>query len=108
MPKVVKTFARQQLNELSININIAGRVYPISVKPSEEASLRAAGKLIQDKLQQYSEQFALRDNQDALAMFALEIANELQKHKNQDYLMDAEIEKELIQMDQLLAHVHLK
>ncbi len=96
------------MNELSIHINIAGRVYPISVKPSEEAGLRAAGKLIQDKLQQYSEQFALRDNQDALAMFALEIANELQKLKSRDDEIDEQIDHELNQMDQLLAHVHLK
>lgn len=107
MPEVVKPFAQQQLNELSININIAGRVYPITVTPAEEAGLRAAGKLIQDKLQQYSSQFALRDNQDALAMFALEIANELQKIKHQEKLVDDQIEKELTAIDQLLTHVKL-
>ncbi|MBC7383436.1 MAG: cell division protein ZapA [Bacteroidia bacterium] len=95
------------MNELSININIAGRVYPITVTPGEEADLRSAGKLIQDKLQLYSEQFALRDNQDALAMFALEIANELQKTKNRGNLADAEIEKELNQTVQLLTPIQL-
>lgn len=93
------------MNELSININIAGRVYPITVTPAEEADLRAAGKLIQDKLQQYSEQFAVRDNQDALAMFALEIANELQKNKTRGNLADARIENELNRLEQLLMHV---
>ena len=107
MPEVVKPFARQQLNELSININIAGRVYPITVTPAEEAGLRSAGKLIQDKLQLYSEQFALRDNQDALAMFSLEIANELQKLKSRETALDAHIEKELDQIEQLLTHVKL-
>jgi hypothetical protein len=41
--------------------------------------VRAAGKLVNDKLQSYAEQFSLRDNQDGLAMFAIEIATQYEK-----------------------------
>jgi cell division protein ZapA len=95
------------LNELSINIHIAGRVYPLSVNSKEEATLRNAGKLIQDKLQQYSEQFNLRDQQDALAMFAIEIANENLLLKQQVLNQAKETEQELDRMEQLLKHVQL-
>lgn len=69
--------------------------------------MRNAGKLIQDKLQQYSEQFNLRDQQDALAMFAIEIANENLLLKQQVLNQAKETEQELDRMEQLLKHVQL-
>lgn len=107
MPKVVKPFYQQQLNELSINIHIAGRVYPLSVNATEEVHLRAAGKLIQDKLQAYAEQFNLRDQQDALAMFAIEIANENMALKRQKAASEQDTEIELSEIESLLKHIQL-
>jgi cell division protein ZapA len=95
------------LNELSINIHIAGRVYPLSVNATEEVHVRAAGKLIQDKLQAYAEQFNLRDQQDALAMFAIEIANENSALKRQMAASEQETKIELSEIESLLKHVQL-
>jgi cell division protein ZapA len=95
------------LNELSINIHIAGRVYPLTVNSNEESNLRVTGKLIQDKLQQYSEQFNLRDQQDSLAMFAIEIANENLALKQQLLNNAKETDEELEQITQLLKHIQL-
>lgn len=95
------------MNELSINIHIAGRVYPLSVKAEEEIHLRTAGKLIQDKLHEYSSQFNLRDQQDALAMFALEIATENLALKRQQSMSDMENQSALNQVEDLLKHVQL-
>ncbi|MCF8254775.1 MAG: cell division protein ZapA [Bacteroidia bacterium] len=95
------------MNELSINIHIAGRVYPLTVHSNEEINLRAAGKLIQDKLQDYSKQFNLRDQQDALAMLAIEIANENLALKRQIAQSAQDTEKELDEINQLLKQVQL-
>lgn len=95
------------MNELSINILIAGRVYPLTVNSNEESNLRVTGKLIQDKLQQYSEQFNLRDQQDSLAMFAIEIANENLALKQQLLNNAKETDEELEQITQLLKHIQL-
>lgn len=95
------------MNELSINIHIAGRVYPLTVNSNEESNLRVTGKLIQDKLQQYSEQFNLRDQQDSLAMFAIEIANENLALKQQLLNNANETDEELEQITQLLKHIQL-
>lgn len=95
------------MNELSINIHIAGRSYPLTVQSQEEEKLRAAGKLIQDKLQQYSEQFNLRDQQDALAMFALEIATENLALQHKLEANEAETAMELEQTERLLSHIQL-
>lgn len=95
------------MNELSININIAGRAYPLTVTKEEEQNLRAAGKLIQEKLQQYSAQFNLRDQQDALAMFAIEIANENSALRKQLAAEAGETDKKLGEIEQMLSHIQL-
>ncbi|OYU95377.1 MAG: cell division protein ZapA [Bacteroidetes bacterium B1(2017)] len=95
------------MNELSINIHIAGRVYPLTVNSNDEENLRTAGKLIQDKLQLYSKQFNLRDQQDALAMFAIEIANENLALKQKLHEQAVETEHELDHVVQLLKHIQL-
>jgi len=95
------------LNELSINIHIAGRAYPLTVTDAEEANVRAAGKLIQDKLNVYQKQFALKDQRDALAMLALELATENRTLKEAAELANQDLQKELDSMQQLLAHVQL-
>ncbi len=95
------------MNELSINIHIAGRAYPLTVTDAEEANVRAAGKLIQDKLNEYQKQFALKDQRDALAMLALELATENRTLKEAAELANQDLQKELDSMQQLLAHVQL-
>ncbi len=95
------------MNEISININIAGRNYPLSIEPSDEQVVRTIGKMINDKLVMYNDQFSLKDKQDALAMFALEIGMEHQKalslSKNNDNLVVAELNniKQLLESAQL-------
>jgi len=95
------------LNELSINIHIAGRSYPLTVLSHEEENLRIAGKLIQDKLQQYMEQFNLRDQQDALAMYALEITTGNMALRNKIDAEENETTMELEQTERLLSHIQL-
>jgi cell division protein ZapA len=93
------------LNELSVNINIAGRIYPLEINADEEEMVRAAGKLVNDKLQSYAEQFSLRDTQDGLAMFAIEIATQYEKLIAQIKIDDMQIETQLAQLNELLKDV---
>jgi cell division protein ZapA len=95
------------LNELSINIHIAGRSYPLTVDETEEETVRLAGKLIQDKLLQYAKQFNLRDQRDALAMLTLELATENLRLKEKAQESDTLLDKELLAMQELLAKVQL-
>lgn len=60
------------MEELSIKIKIADREYPMKVKRHEEERVRAAGKLINEKLKTYKEQFGIDDKQDLLAMVAFD------------------------------------
>jgi len=57
---------------LSIKIIIGDREYPMKVKPEEEARVRKAGKVINEKMRAYREQFGIDDKEDLLAMAAFD------------------------------------
>lgn len=60
------------MEELSIKIKIADREYPMKVKRVDEERIRTAGKLINEKLRSYREQFGVEDKQDLLSMVAFD------------------------------------
>ena len=74
---------------LKIKVNIADRVYPLTIRRSEEESVRAAAKSIDSTLKKYEEGYAVRDKQDLLAMCALQLASRLEKN-NQNDLVDGQ------------------
>ncbi len=94
MHKNVKQF-RLTLEELSIHINIAGRTYPLLITPTDEQAVREAGKLINEKLLFFKEQFSTKDNQDALAMFALQHVTAAIKEKALQQKLDETLNKQL-------------
>jgi cell division protein ZapA (FtsZ GTPase activity inhibitor) len=60
------------METLSIRLKIGDREYPMKVKTEDEAKIRHAGKLINDKIKRYREEFGLDDRQDLLAMVAFD------------------------------------
>ncbi|MFN4083045.1 MAG: cell division protein ZapA [Bacteroidia bacterium] len=91
------------MNELSIHINIASRAYPLIINSNDEATVRQAGKLINDKLQVFYEQFSIKDNQDALAMFALQFVTDYLKEKEQQAIASTELNRQLQKANNLLS-----
>jgi cell division protein ZapA len=60
------------MSELSIKINIANRVYPMTIKREEEETVRKTALMINEKIKAYESDYAVKDKQDLLAMCALE------------------------------------
>ena len=85
---------------LKIKLTIASRVYPLSVAPDQEASLRASAKKIEATIQQLEKNYAVRDKQDVLAMCSLQYAAQLEQSKSQSSPVHSEDDKvqELIDM----------
>lgn len=61
-----------EMETLSIKIKIGDREYPMKVKAEDEAKIRRAGKLINERIKQYRDEFGLDDRQDLLAMVAFD------------------------------------
>ncbi|MDA0196211.1 MAG: cell division protein ZapA [Bacteroidetes bacterium] len=60
------------MSELSIRIKIGNREYPMKVKTEDEERVRNAGKIINEKIKSYADQFGIDDLQDLLAMVAFD------------------------------------
>ena len=64
--------------KIKIKLNIADRVYPLSISPNQESSLWASAIKIDSMTKQLESNYAVRDKQDVLAMCALQYAAELE------------------------------
>ncbi|MCE1198936.1 MAG: cell division protein ZapA [Marinilabiliales bacterium] len=88
-------------DKLSININIADRMYPLRIERSEEESIRKAAKIINDKVVQYKQRYQSKDIQDCLAMATLQFV--LQKFDNEKQSESSPVVDELERMNDFLA-----
>lgn len=69
------------MDSLSIKVNIGGRVYPLTIDPKEEESIRKAAETINNNIKELQDNYAVRDTQDLLAMTALQYATTVTKEK---------------------------
>ncbi|MGV8094130.1 MAG: cell division protein ZapA [Mangrovibacterium sp.] len=60
-------------DELSINININGRIYPLRIDRKQEEKYRKAAKMINDIVLEYKKKYVNQDAQDFLAMTAFQL-----------------------------------
>jgi cell division protein ZapA len=82
------------MDELSVKIKIADREYPMKVKRQEEEKVRAAGKLINEKIKRYREQFGIDDKQDLLAMVAFDcLVDKMAEEETLDVVDQTVVEK---------------
>jgi len=95
------------MDELSIKIKIADREYPMKVKRHEEERVRAAGKVINEKLKSYREQFGLDDKQDLLAMTAFDSVVEKMAAEESDNAVDQTVVDKINHLNQLVSQAIL-
>ncbi|MGK7391871.1 MAG: cell division protein ZapA [Candidatus Cyclobacteriaceae bacterium M2_1C_046] len=82
------------MDELSIKIKIADREYPMKVKVEDEQRVRNAGKIINERIRSYREQFGIDDKQDLLAMVAFDsLVDKLQSEESKSSTDEDVIEK---------------
>lgn len=82
------------MRELSIKIKIGDREYPMKVSAEEEARIRYAGRIVNEKLKAYREKFNIDDKQDLLAMVSFDLAVEkLQKDELDNINSNGVLEK---------------
>ncbi len=82
------------MEELSINIKIADREYPMKVDAEDEERIRLAGKKINEKIKLYRDQFGIDDMQDLLAMVAFDsLYEKLQTEANSTSTGESAVDK---------------
>ena len=68
--------------KFDINVNIANKMYPITVDRDSEEIYRNAAKLIQRKLDSYTSTYHAEDKLDYYAMVMLDLAVDLVSEKD--------------------------
>lgn len=88
----------------AINIELAGRAYPLTVHRDEEENIRLAATEINESIARLKAQYPLTDKQDLLAMAALEVTTRaMNMAKPQQHAEDIEAVELL---ERSLAGVH--
>ena len=88
-------------DKLSININIADRLYPLRIDRKEEESIRKAAKIINDKVVQYKQRYPSKDIQDCLSMATLQFV--IQKFDSEKQIENSPVVEELEHLNDFLA-----
>ena len=91
------------MGELAIKIRIAEREYPMRVKEEEEERLRVVGKLLNERIRFFKDQFGIQDKQDLLAMVAFETMVEKLKMEEEKNSHLASVGQQLSVLDDLLS-----
>ena len=91
------------MSELSISLNIAGRPYKLKIDKESEETFRAAAKLIDSRINEYSSNYTFKDKQDLLAMVALEYTVSFLRKEHFSGKEDQLFEKKLEEVDIALA-----
>jgi cell division protein ZapA len=91
------------MEELSIKIKIADREYPMKVKRVDEERVRMAGKLINEKLKSYREQFGIDDKQDLLSMVAFDCLIDKMASEETNQVIDQTVFEKVDRLNQLVS-----
>tara|TARA_Y100001954_G_scaffold176282_1_gene187347 strand:+ start:73 stop:360 length:288 start_codon:yes stop_codon:yes gene_type:complete len=83
------------MSKLNIKLSIADRLYPMKIRSKDEEVMRKSSLNINKIIKDFAEKYAVKDNQDLLAMCALSLSVELEKKKINDVSDEKEIMKEL-------------
>jgi len=92
-------------DKIKIKLNVADRVYPLTISPDQEASLRASAKKIEMMTKQLENNYAVRDKQDVLAMCALQYAAQLE-NQLENKKMESEPSKKVNELIEII-ELHL-
>jgi cell division protein ZapA len=70
------------MTEVTVSLNIAGRLYPLKVNKEDVDKLNEAEKMINAKIELYEKSFSIKDKQDLLAMCIINFATEITRKQN--------------------------
>jgi|TARA_B100001778_G_C18475095_1_gene577634 cell division protein ZapA (FtsZ GTPase activity inhibitor) len=92
---------------IKIKLEVANRLYPLTIKPDQEEALRAASLKIDEMIKKFEKSYEVRDKQDVLAMCALQFATIAEKNINKNNNSLSDEHTKVIDLIDLI-DIHLK
>ncbi len=90
---------------LKIKINIANRIYPMTINRDAEENIRKSVKKIEERLKFYEKNYAIKDRQDLLAMCLIEIAAKLESVNDSATKDNNDVEIKLSSIESALSEI---
>mgnify|MGYP001975175605 FL=1 len=90
---------------LNIKINIANRIYPMTINRDAEENIRKSVKKIEERLKFYEKNYAIKDRQDLLAMCLIEIAAKLESVNDSATQDNNDVELKLLSIESALSEI---
>jgi cell division protein ZapA (FtsZ GTPase activity inhibitor) len=88
--------------EISIKVNIADVVYPMTISREDEENVRKAAKMINEQVKRYREEYGIADKGNILSMVALQLASELLQYQQRNHAEDTDIAQNIRQINHML------
>lgn len=88
------------MNEKTIQVEVAGSLYPLKVAIEDEKSIQEAAELINNKVSEFERNYRIRDKKEVLGMVTLMLVSQLYKQANT-------AERELHELKQLFEEVEI-
>ncbi|MEK9755761.1 MAG: cell division protein ZapA [Bacteroidota bacterium] len=83
---------------IKIKLNIADRLYPLTIQRSQEFYFREAAKIIDKNIKNLEDNYSVRDKQDLLAMSCIQFAAKSLQNQSKSSNSDTELEKIVLKM----------
>lgn len=90
------------MGEISIKITISDRLYPLKINTEEEEIVRRAAKIINERIKDYQENYAVRDKQDLLSMAVLHYATAVLKAESKVQAVDMDVANKVTELERVL------
>lgn len=90
------------MDKIRIKINIGNRTYPLVVNPEDEAQVKRAADMVNDKLRSYVDTYSVADQADLLSMCALFFATEMARINEQQEREQSELADKLARIEALI------
>jgi len=85
-------------DNIKIKLNIADRLYPLTIQRSQEFYFREAAKIIDNNIKSLEDNYSVRDKQDLLAMSCIQFAAKSLQNQSKSSNSDTELEKIVLKM----------
>lgn len=90
------------MSEVSINVEIAGSIYPVKISSADEGKLREVVTIINTKIGELEKNFAIKDKKDVLAMVALQLVSQYYKDAKDSEVELSNLRAMLSDVEQML------
>lgn len=70
------------MSDVTIKVEISGSSFPVKVNVVDEANIKEAVDLINNKIAEFEKNYAIKDKKDVLSMVMLQLVAQLYKQAN--------------------------